>query len=420
MSINDAKLRELLHERADTTTFRPVDPGSIIRLGHATRQRRQRTRAGAVLAGLMVAAAAAVLVVGVPKSDRPASLIPAVIASQQAASAHPTSSSPAPSFAALPKGWIAAAGGPLPVQDSTGTRVGTKIVYWGGDNGTDVLPSYTTKGAVFDVARRRWSVMAASPLSDRTTAAAAGNDSTYFVWGGYAKGAGFYDDGAVYDVAGNSWRQLPPGPLGARPTLGAVWSGTEFVVVLDPEASSPISAAAYNPATNSWRPLPSLPSGPSFASLLLVSGRIVVFSPSVSYVLAADFSSWSAVASPVNIDPVTITFASEGDYAYVVGRAGPNRTPTAQPLSFQRFSFAAGVWDVRPAPPVTEVECPPILAMTTKEVFLGYCGGNAVFNRAGQFWSSASDIGKGRPVAVGTDLVFFSPGEARTLIYTGP
>jgi hypothetical protein len=133
-----------------------------------------------------------------------------------------------------------------------------------------------------------------------------------------------------------------------------------------------------------------------------------------------DGATWSAIPSPANIEATTLTFATEGDYVYAVGQVASRTSPVPVPLNFQRFSFAAGIWDVRPAPPLPEVECYPTLAMSTKEVFLGYCGGNAVFNRAGQFWSSASDAGIGRPVAVGSELVFYSPGAARTVIYTGP
>jgi hypothetical protein len=416
----DAELRELLHERAATATFEPLDPGSIISLAQTKHRRRQQTRAGALLAGLVTAAVVTVLVVEAPKSERPASLIPATIAPQLTPSARVTPTLLAPSFAPLPKGWIAAPPGPLPVQDATGTRVGSKIVYWGGgDNGVGALPSYSTKGAVFDVTRRRWAAMAPSPLSGRTTMATAGSDGVYFVWGGYATGLGYFDDGALYDVVANSWKQVAPGPLGAQATVGAVWTGSEFVVVSGPGPHSG-SAAAYNPATDSWRRLPDLPTTPASASLLLVSGRIVVFGAGASYVLSPDGASWSLIASPVNIDPATLTFASEGDYAYAVGTVASRPAPTPQPLSLQRFSFAAGSWDVRPSPPLPEVECYPTLAMSTKQVFLGYCGGNAVFNRAGQYWSSTSEAGKGRPVAIGSELVFYYPGADRTLIYTGP
>jgi hypothetical protein len=375
---------------------------------------------GVAMAGLATAGLVAVLIVEAPKSERPASLSPAG-GYLPTPSASRTVTLPAPSFAPLPKGWVAAPPGPLPVQDNGGVRVGSKIVYWGGgSSGVDVVPSYGTKGAVFDVTRRRWSAMAVSPLSDRTMTAAAGSNGLYFVWGGYANGAGYYDDGAIYDVATNSWKTVALSPLAAQGTLGAIWDGTEFIVAQGPGTLSRNQVAAYNPVTDTWRQLPSLPTIPEAGVLMLVTGRIVVFGANTSYVLAPDSNSWVTIASPVNIAPATISFATEGGYAYAIGTVAVRTAPVSTPLSFQRFSFAAGVWDVRPAPPLTEMECAPTIAMSTKEVFLDYCGGNAVFNRAGQFWSPGSNAVTGRPVAIGQEFVFYWPGQARTIIDPGP
>jgi hypothetical protein len=418
MNRDESDLQVLLHERADGAAFEPVDAGSIIRRAQGQRRRRQ-VRMGTALAGLVTASVIAVVVIEAPAPERPASLIPATSPLELTPSASPTLKLPTPPLAALPKGWIAAPPGPLPVQETSGVRVGSKIVYWGGGNGLDTAPSFSSNGAVFDVTRRQWSATSASPLAGRGYMAMAGSGSLFFVWGG-STGHRYFSDGAVYNPATNSWKKIATGPLSGQETIGAVWSGSEFIVLTAPGAHSPNQVAAYNPTTNSWRRLPDLPTHPATATLLLVTGRVVVFGADTSYVLSPDTAAWSVIASPVNISPATISFATEGEYAYAVGTLAVRTAPVSTPLSFQRFSFAAGVWDVRPAPPLSEMECYPRLAMSTKEVFLDYCGGNAFFNRAGQFWSAGSDAGIGLPVAVGPEFVFYYPGEARTVIDTGP
>ncbi len=433
--MESTELRQLLHERAESEFFGPVDPERIFAAARTRRQRRHRG-AAACLAGLTAAGVVAALLTGSPAGGgSPDQLVPAATEPGPTASPAPseaelTTALPSASPAPLPAGWVSAPAGPLKEGDSTGTRVGTRIVYWGGAVGPDENRSYSSRGAVFDVPGRSWSAMPSSPLAARSFTATAGNDRLFFVWGGRTDQQ-YFADGALYDTATNTWTTVARSPLAAQLTLGAVWNGTEFVVITavpaGPQHTTSL-AAAYNPTTNSWRRLPDLPSGLTSANVMYVSGRIVVlgavedtnnFGSNVGYALSPGASSWFDFASPP-IEPQTITATTDGTLIYAVGGVAKRPGPYDVPLSFQRFTFAAGVWDARPAPPVREMDCYPFLAISTTHVFLTYCGVNAFFDRPGQFWTAAADLGIGRPVAVGSEFVFYYPGAPRTVIYTGP
>jgi hypothetical protein len=431
--MESTELRQLLHERAAAESFEPIDPERILTRARA-RRRRQHTSAAALLAVLTAGGVFAALLTGsgqgsgMPDQVIPAASSPGRTPAQTPSAAELVTAFPPATLAPLPAGWIAAPGAP-PIQgDATGTRVGTHIAYWGGAVGPDDNRSYSKSGVIFDVPGRSWSTMTPSPLAARAEPATTGNDQLLFIWGGYADEQRYLDDGAVYDVTTKAWTKIARSPLAAQPTLGAVWNGTEFVVVTavprGPQHTTSL-AAAYNPVTNSWRRLPDLPSGLTSANVMFVSGRIVVLGAiqdtnnlgsNVGYALEPGAISWHLFASPP-IEPQTITATTDGTLMYAVGGAGARPGPYDVPLNFYRFSFAAGVWDARPAPPVREVECYPYLAMSTTKVFLTYCSGNAFFDRPGQYWTAAPGLGIGRPIAVGSELVFLDAG--RTVIYIG-
>jgi hypothetical protein len=132
------------------------------------------------------------------------------------------------------------------------------------------------------LARGRWQAMAAAPIVDRGSAAAAWTGKELLVWGGTSfdlrsgrpipdsKRAG--SEGAAYNPATNTWRQLPPAPLEPRTAPAAVWTGTELLVwggygAVPSGAGSRAAlmteqltdGAAYNPTTDTWRQLPPAP-----------------------------------------------------------------------------------------------------------------------------------------------------------------
>jgi hypothetical protein len=421
------ELRQLLQERAAAAHFAPVDAERI--LGAARSRRLRQHRGGAALLAAATAAAvfAALATGGSPGAGKPDQLLPLAtstsIAPPPSPSAAPLPELPTTTPAPLTAGWIAAPAGPLTQQDAVDVPVGTRIVYWGGQVGPDGKTLIGNRGAVFDVPARKWSLMAAAPLSGRFAVAAAGSDRYFFAWGGRSL-VKYFSDGALFDTWTNTWSTIPAGPLNGQENIGAVWTGTEFVVITAAPGGKQQTVslcAAYNPVTKRWRMLPNLPTNPASPAALMVGGQIVVVGANAGYALAPDAATWRDIpAPPENMEDATLRFAAQGNYIYAVARVAVRKVAAPVPLMFERFTFSAGVWDERPSPPLEEVECYPKLAMSTTEVFLGYCSGNAAFNRQGQYWTAASDAGVGQPVGVGSELVFYSPGATRTVIYTGP
>jgi hypothetical protein len=130
---------------------------------------------------------------------------------------------------------------------------GEEVIVWGGEAGSDQISTFAD-GAAFDPAADTWRVIAASPLSPRTSHVAAWTGDEMLVVGGFAK-----RDAAAYDPTTDTWRSIQdlPVPLESPnryESAGSVWTGQELIIW---DISSG-EIAAYAPDRDAWRRLPSI------------------------------------------------------------------------------------------------------------------------------------------------------------------
>jgi Galactose oxidase, central domain len=143
-----------------------------------------------------------------------------------------------------------------PLTPRTGHSViwtGEEVIVWGGESGDDPGTPFSD-GAAFDPVGNSWRLIAESPLSPRTSHAAAWTGDEMLIVGGFLEG-----DGAAYDPTTDSWRLVPdpPVPLEAPnryDAAGSVWTGQEMIIW---DISSQ-QVAAYAPDLDTWRALPSI------------------------------------------------------------------------------------------------------------------------------------------------------------------
>jgi N-acetylneuraminic acid mutarotase len=124
---------------------------------------------------------------------------------------------------------------PLPVDTSTpqarrlhaAVSTGTEMLVWGGETFTQTALS---TGARFDVANRRWAPLQDSGLAARVGHSAVWTGTQMLVWGGYSSATGkTHADGAAFFTATASWSAMASDSLG-RQNHVAVWSGAEMLV----------------------------------------------------------------------------------------------------------------------------------------------------------------------------------------------
>lgn len=136
---------------------------------------------------------------------------------------------------------------------------GTEMIVWGGEaeNG----PLYAD-GAAYDPAARRWSLLPPSPLSAREGSATVLAGNSMFIWGGVvgADLQGRARDGALYDPAKRHWSLLPTAPVGPYQWAQALWSGGRVILLTTPPGRdvTVVHAAAFDPSTGEWATLPDL------------------------------------------------------------------------------------------------------------------------------------------------------------------
>lgn len=127
-------------------------------------------------------------------------------------------------YSTVSNGWSvpSAVGEPSPRERHTAVFDGTRMIVWGGYDG-----SYLATGGRF--AGGGWLSMAPAPLAGRTEHAMVVLDGKTVVWGGYPTNLG---DGAVYDPVTDTWESMPSGPEGRRQFTGVavgdrlmVWGG---------------------------------------------------------------------------------------------------------------------------------------------------------------------------------------------------
>lgn len=145
---------------------------------------------------------------------------------------------------------------------------GSEMIIWGGltQRGPGAGLEALADGAAYDPQAGTWRTISAAPLAARTGMAVSWTGDTFFVWGGsreYSSASRGYDDGAEYDPITDSWTALPPSPLEGAIGARATWTGAEVLVWGGRRSPSTeeqrTDGAAYNPLTRAWRPIPAAP-----------------------------------------------------------------------------------------------------------------------------------------------------------------
>src|SRR4051794_14422106 len=231
----ELRLRQALHDDAGRAHLvnpdRPADaaarPQSVARPPGRLRWR-----------GVAVAAAVALVVAGVM-----------VTRNRDAGTGVTTSPGPAEVFPDLaPGATVILPPGPIsPLDRQASIWTGTEVIVWGEPSASDATSP--PEGAAFNPATGAWRIIAPAPVPQADVVAWTGTEM--IVWGGRA-------DSAAYDPEADTWRRLPEAPIAGGGNAAAVWTGTELIVIRDPEEDrfdDPLVAAAYDPATNEWRAL---------------------------------------------------------------------------------------------------------------------------------------------------------------------
>lgn len=128
---------------------------------------------------------------------------------------------------------------------------GSKMVVWGGTNGTSRLDT----GGVFDPVSNSWTAtnMTGAPAA-REFHASVWTGTHMIVWGGN-NGGTYYNDGFKYDPTANTWSTITvSGAPVARRYHRAVWTGTEMIVWGGADSGGGVlnSGGKYNSIANSW------------------------------------------------------------------------------------------------------------------------------------------------------------------------
>lgn len=157
----------------------------------------------------------------------------------------------------LSAGWTVMGGTFFPPGRLGGTAVttGTNLTIWGGYT-TDfqTFTNYLNSGArYFPGANPAWVNIAASPLAARQNHAAVSTGTKMLIFGG-DNGSNYFGDGAVYDSLADSWSSMTTNSEpAARTSPSAVWDGAEMIVWGGFDGTNVINTGGrYNPTLNVW------------------------------------------------------------------------------------------------------------------------------------------------------------------------
>ncbi|MBS3939486.1 MAG: hypothetical protein KG028_00835 [Actinobacteria bacterium] len=213
------------------------------------------------------------------------------------------------------------------------------------------------------------------------------------------------DDGAaLLDPTTARWTALPLPD--ARP-VGGVWTGHDFVVVLEaPAADAPSGVAAMDPDTGEWRDLAAAPFGVNrdYHTTVLWDGEQVLLlgnwlsttnrASSLTARLAAytpESDAWEYLPdSPLSPQAARAAMAGDRLVAVDYGQV------------FAEFDLDERVWEL----PVSKTglagsECPPDIAATDTQVVITSCWAGAVLDRVSGEWTDLRFDGDVRePVAL--------------------
>lgn len=133
--------------------------------------------------------------------------------------------------------WTATstAGAPAARVDNVAVWTGSKMIVWGGDDGTSTFGDSSSQrfntGGVYDPATDTWSAVSTTGApSGRNQSAAVWTGSEMIVWGG-ADGSNLVNTGGRYNPASNTWTTTTTTNAPAlRSEHSLVWTGTKMIV----------------------------------------------------------------------------------------------------------------------------------------------------------------------------------------------
>ncbi len=145
-------------------------------------------------------------------------------------------------------------GAPSERDSHTAVWTGSRMVVWGGIYRDYVTFYYLDSGGRYDPATDTWtSTVAAGAPSGRYSHAAVWTGSRMVVWGG-RNGTGYFDTGGQYDPITDVWTPTSTAnaPTG-REGHASVWTGSRMVVWGGLNgATFLVSGGRYDPVTDSW------------------------------------------------------------------------------------------------------------------------------------------------------------------------
>ncbi len=167
-------------------------------------------------------------------------------------------------------------GTPPPRSLHTAIWTGSRMIIWGGNNAT----TYHNTGAQYDPVANSWTATATSAgvPSGRSWHTAVWTGSKMIVWGGF----GPLNSGGVYDPASNTWIATATTVGVPNPRYGhtAVWTGSRMIVWGGFNGGSyPADAAAFDPSANSWTVISAVgaPIPRSFHSAVWTGSQVIVW-----------------------------------------------------------------------------------------------------------------------------------------------
>lgn len=142
---------------------------------------------------------------------------------------------------------------------------GVSVIVFGGHSG----PGHPPGVLLYDPSSDSWKQSSGMPIPPRERMDGAWTGDELIIWGGYATYGSHPDedgdhvagDGAAYNPATDTWTVLPASPLSDRCDHTTTWTGTEVVVFggIEPCGQPNImafgDAATYNPDAELWQTL---------------------------------------------------------------------------------------------------------------------------------------------------------------------
>jgi Kelch motif len=158
-------------------------------------------------------------------------------------------------------GWVAtsATGAPSGRSGQTVIWAGTRMIVWGGIDGS----AYLNSGGQYDPATDNWTPMNTTGApTGRWLHTAVWTGSRMIVWGGLDTAE--LGDGAAYDPVADSWTPLSPaGSPSPRWGHSAVWTGTHMIVWGGEHAGQYLGdGGQYDPGANTWTSTGTAPPSP--------------------------------------------------------------------------------------------------------------------------------------------------------------